>query len=199
MYKAVIFDLGRVLIDLDYGRAYRALEGVCGCDAKEISRRLRASGLPERFETGSIEPRDFVAEVCAALKLDLDYEQFRAIWNSIFTDPLIPESLVAKLAERYRLVLLSNTNALHFEALRDSLPALRHFHHLVLSYEVKAMKPRSQIYRAAVKCAECLPQECFFTDDIAEYIEGARAMGIEAVQFESVAQTERELAARGII
>ena len=96
------------------------------------------------------------------------------------------------------LVLLSNTNQIHFEMLRHRLPALRHFHHLVLSYEVKAMKPRPEIYRAAVECAGCLPEQCFYTDDIPAYVEAARAVGIDAVQFESAAQAERELAARGI-
>jgi FMN phosphatase YigB (HAD superfamily) len=68
----------------------------------------------------------------------------------------------------------------------------------VLSYEVKAMKPRPEIYRAAVECAGCRPGECFYTDDIPAYVEAARSLGIDAVQFESAAQTERELAARGI-
>ena len=198
MHKAVIFDLGRVLVNLDYAHVHRALEKLCPYEAPEISRRLAASGLPERFETGLIEPRDFVVQCSAVLDLHVDYDEFCRLWNSIFTEPLIPESLLAGLAARYRLVLLSNTNAIHFEMLRHHLPALRHFHHLVLSYEVKAMKPRPEIYRAAVECAGCPPEQCFFTDDIPAYVEGARALGIDAVQFESEAQLERELAARGI-
>ena len=56
MHKAVIFDLGRVLVNLDYAHVHRALEKLCPYEAPEISRRLAASGLPERFETGLIEP-----------------------------------------------------------------------------------------------------------------------------------------------
>ena len=78
------------------------------------------------------------------------------------------------------------------------MPHLRHFHRLVLSHEVKAMKPQPEIYRAAIDAAQCRPEECFFTDDILEYVEGARRMGIDAVQFESRQQIERELTARGI-
>ncbi len=198
MHKAVIFDLGRVVIDFDFGRGYRALEGLSPYDAPELARRLAASGLVERFETGLVDPHDFVAQLCTLLDLHVDYDQFCRLWGSIFTEPLIPEKLLAGLAARYRLVLLSNTNAIHFKMLRDRLPALRHFHRLVLSYEVKAMKPRPEIYRAAVECAGCHPGECFYTDDIPEYVEAARALGIDAVQFESAAQIERELAARGI-
>ena len=54
---------------------------------------------------------------------------------------------------------------------------LRHFHDLVLSYEVKAMKPQPEIYQAALDMAGCRPEECFYTDDIAAYVEGAQADG----------------------
>ena len=64
---------------------------------------------------------------------------------------------------------------------------LRHFDDLVLSYEVKAMKPSPLIYREAIARAQCRPEECFYTDDIAAYVEGARREGIDAVQFESCA------------
>ena len=107
--------------------------------------------------------------------------------------------MLEALAARYRLVLVSNTNALHFEMLRRNYGhLLRHFHHLVLSYEVGAMKPRPEIFRAAVERAGCRPEECFYTDDIAAFVEGARSLGIDAVQFESRAQLEREMGARGI-
>jgi HAD superfamily hydrolase (TIGR01509 family) len=107
--------------------------------------------------------------------------------------------MLAGLAARYRLVLLSNTNAIHFEGLREShATLLRHFHELVLSYEVKAMKPGPEIFQAAIARAGCRPEECFYTDDIAANVTAARNLGIDAVQFQSLAQLERELTERGI-
>jgi FMN phosphatase YigB (HAD superfamily) len=199
MHKAVIFDLGRVLIDFDFQRGYHALQGLCPHAAAEIPRRLASTGLVERFETGRMEPRDFVAQMSAALDLKIDYDHFCRIWSSIFTETLIPESMLTGLAARYRLLLLSNTNAIHFEGLRASHPTLlRHFHELVLSYEVKAMKPRPEIYQAAIALAGCRPEECFYTDDIAPFVTAARSLGIDAVQFQSAAQLQGELQARGI-
>ena len=198
MYKALIFDLGKVLIHFDFQRSYREMEAVCPYPATEIPQRLRPTGLVERFETGLIDPQDFVAELSRILDLNVDYETFCRIFNGIFTDPLIPESMIEGLAARHRMVILSNTNAIHFEMLRKSFPALRHFHDLVLSYEVKAMKPQPEIYRAALDRAGCHPSECFYTDDIAEYVEGARRLGIDAEQFESAEKLERDLHARGI-
>ena len=198
MYKAIIFDLGRVLVDFDFQRGFQALEGVCPHDAVEIRRRIAAGDLVERFETGLIEPPDFVAQLSRNLDLDIDYAGFCRLWSSIFTDPLVPEAMLEGLAARYRLVLLSNTNAIHFEMIRENYPLLRHFHDWILSYEVHAMKPRREIFQAALERCGCRPEECFYTDDIAAYIEAARRLGIDAVQFESLAQLQRELKARGI-
>lgn len=199
MHKAIFFDLGRVLIHFDFRRGYRALEGLCPYAAEEIPKRLAGSGLVERFETGLVEPRDFVAQLCAILDLKVGYDQFRQIWSSIFTEELIPERMLEGLRRNYKLVLVSNTNALHFEMLSDSYHhLLRHFDHLVLSHEVRAMKPRPEIFRAALGYAGCLPEECFYTDDIADYVAAARKLGIDGVVFESCAQIEGEMRQRGI-
>ena len=198
MYKAIIFDLGRVLVDFDFERGFQALEGVCPYNAAGIRERIAASDLVERFETGLIEPPDFVARLSRILALDIDYAGFCKLWSSIFTDPLIPESMLEGLAARYRLLLLSNTNAIHFEMIRENYSMLRHFHERILSYEVHAMKPRREIFRAALERCGCLPEECFYTVDIAAYVEAAQRMGMDAVQFVSLAQLEGELKARGI-
>jgi putative hydrolase of the HAD superfamily len=197
-YRAILFDLGKVLIHFDFQLGYRALEGRCPYAAAEIRRRLAATGLVERLETGLIEPRDFVSRISSALELGLTYEEFRGVWSCIFREALVPESMLEGLAKRYRLVLLSNTNAIHFEYIQQTYPLLRHFHGLILSHEVKAMKPQPEIYRAAVAMARCRPEECFYTDDIAEYVAGARTLGIDAVQFESCGQLQGEMKRRGI-
>lgn len=198
-YKAILFDLGRVLVHFDFKRVYQRLETICPHAATEIPRVLSTTGLAQRFESGRIEPAEFIAEITRVLSLEMPPEEFCDTFNCIFTDTLVPESLLETLAARYRLVLLSNTNAIHFPWIRERYPLLRHFHDLVLSYEVKAMKPDPEIYRAAVAKAGCRPEECFYTDDIAQFVEGARAVGIDAVQFVDAAQLERELRARGIL
>jgi putative hydrolase of the HAD superfamily len=199
MIKAVIFDLGRVIVPFDFNRGYARLGPLCGIPAPEIPGRLAATGLVPRFESGGIEPHDFVKQISKHLNLDLPYDDFCEIWSSIFLpETLIQEDMLEGLARQQRLILLSNTNAIHFEMVRETYPLLRHFHSLVLSYKVGAMKPLPLIYRKAIEAAECLPEECFFTDDIAAYVEGAKKQGIDAVQFESAAQIDRELRKRGV-
>ena len=197
--KTVIFDLGKVLIPFDFSRGYSAMEKLCGYPAAEIRKRIGATDLVHRFETGLVEPKDFVEQLSRMLDLRASYEQFCEIWSSIFLpDPLIPESMLVGLRKRYRMLVLSNTNAIHFEMVRENYPLLRHFDDLILSYEVKAMKPAPAIYQAAIAQARCRPEECFYTDDIAAYVDAAREQGIDAVQFESREQLERDMHARNI-
>jgi len=198
MHKAIVLDLGKTVIHFDFERGYRALERLCPHAAADIPKRILPTRLVERFETGQIEPRAFHEEFCRALDLQADYDSFTEIWNSIFTDPLIPESVLEGLAARYRLVLLSNTNAIHFDGLIRGYPLLRHFHGMILSHKVGAMKPDPRIYQAAIECAGCRPEECFYTDDIAAFVEGGRAAGMDAVQFKGFEQFKRDLSARGI-
>ncbi len=199
MHRAAIFDLGRVLVNFDFARGYRAMEPLCRYGAGEIRRRVEATTLAADFETGLIEPREFVASMARLLECEIDYDRFCGVWSSIFTDALVPDGLLSALAARYRMVMLSNTNAIHFQMIRETYPLVRHFNEFVLSYEVRAMKPRREIFERAIERAGCRAEECFYTDDIAEYIDAARKLGIDAVQFQSAAQLEEELRARGML
>ena len=200
MIKTVIFDLGKVIIPFDFMRGYQGLGGICGLSVPEIRSRIGSTDLVQRFECGLVEPADFVSQLSALLELRIEYNEFCRIWSSIFLpDPLIPESLLAGLSRRYKLMLLSNTNAIHFDMLEKTYPLLRHFHEKILSHEVRAMKPSPAIYREAIARAGCPAEEIFFTDDIADYVEAAKREGIDAVQFQSSEQIERELRARGIM
>jgi FMN phosphatase YigB (HAD superfamily) len=199
MIKAVIFDLGKVLVPFDFHRGYARLEAFCGIPAAEIRARLADSPLVADFESGKIAPRDFVDRFCSHLNVAIPYREFCDIWSSIFLpDPLIPEAMLQGIARNHRLILLSNTNAIHFEMLIEIYPLLRHFHSYVLSYKVGAMKPLPLIYEKAIEAAGCLPGECFFTDDIEANVQAAREHGIDAVQFQSAAQIEAELHKRGV-
>jgi len=103
-----------------------------------------------------------------------------------------------KPGQRYPLVLLSNTNDIHFQMIRRSYPLLDHFDHFVLSYQVGVLKPSPRIYEEAVARAGCRAEECFFTDDVVPYVEGARQAGLDAVRFESYPQLVCELRSRGV-
>jgi FMN phosphatase YigB (HAD superfamily) len=191
--------MGKVIIPFDFKRGYDRMAPHCSYSPEQIPERLRTCDLVYRFESGQVDPQTFVAELSRILELNCTYEEFCDIWSAIFLpDTLIPEEMLAALRERYRLVLLSNTNAIHFDMIEKAYPILGRFHEHVLSYRVGAMKPSPKIYRAAIEAAQCAPGECFFTDDIQAYVDGAREHGIDAVQFESCEQIQKELRNRGV-
>ena len=199
MIRTIIFDLGKVIVPFDFKRGYDRLAPLCSLAPVEIPEKLRTCDLVTRFETGQIEPRDFVREISGVLGLRADYDEFCDIWSCVFLpETLIPDDFVARLGERYRLVLLSNTNPIHFEMIERSYPILRHFDACVVSYRVGAMKPSPEIYAEAIRQAQCRAEECFFTDDIPAYVEAAKTAGIDAVQFRDSAQIQSELRARGV-
>ena len=199
VFKTILFDLGNVIVPFDFKRAYARLAPLCGCEPADIPIKIRSTDLVTRFETGQVAPEQFVEELSAVLGLKITFEEFRDLWTCIFLpQPLIAEPLFESLASRYRLMLLSNTNPIHFDMVKANYPLLRHFHDCVLSYQTGALKPSSKIFQAAIRRAQCEAQECFFTDDILINIEAARKHGMDAVQFHNSAQLEEELRARKI-
>lgn len=165
----------------------------------EIRTRLAATGAMNGYESGRMTSQEFFETVCDALGVKLSFEEFSSIWISVFMPyTLIPEEFVAALRRKYRVVLLSNTNEIHFNWLRETYPILNHFDAYVLSHEVKAMKPDDAIYDAVLKQAAAAAPECFYTDDVDLFVEGAKRHGIDAVQFQGFEKLRDEMAARGI-
>ncbi len=199
MIRVIFFDLGQVIVPFDLNRGYAALAPHCPHSPEEIRRRIAGADLVRPFEEGRIRPEQFMAELSSLLDLRVDERQFCELWSSIFLpETLVPESLIEGLARRYRLLLLSNTNAIHYRMIRERYPLMRHFHDGVLSFEVGALKPDDRIYEEALRRAGCAARECFYTDDIPEYVEAGRRHGMDAVRFECAEQLVRELAARGV-
>ena len=199
MIETIIFDMGKVLIPFDFSRGYQALAPHSPFTAEEIPKEIGKTDLVLRLESGQIEPLPFFEEFTSILKTSISYEEFCNIWSCIFLpDTLIPEDFIATLRKRYRLLVLSNTNAIHFEMVSVNYPILNHFDHLVLSHEVGAMKPDPKIYNAAIANANCAAQNCFFTDDIPAYVEGARLAGLNAEQFLGFGKLQEDLKKHGV-
>jgi putative hydrolase of the HAD superfamily len=199
--KAILLDLGNVIVGLDFDRGYRAAASRCEFSVDEIPNRIRDAALSVPYELGEISNEEFHRRFCEALEMrDVSLADFSRLWGDMFEPaPLLSDGLLRGLRERYRLVLLSNTNDLHFRWIREHYPLLEHFHEYVLSYEVASMKPSPEIYRRAIQAAGCPPEECFFTDDTEPNIEGARRLGIDAVVFAGEEHLKKELARRGVV
>lgn len=200
--RAVIFDLGRVLVDFDHGIAARKMAAFCGKSPEEIYALFFDSALVQEFEEGRISARDFFREVKAMLKLGIEFEDFVPAWSGIFylTEENKKVYRIAKsLRLTHKVALLSNVNELHFDYLKKNFPVFDAFHYLFTSYELGAIKPKPQIYQAALQRLGVSAGEAFYVDDRRELIDAALALGVRAFVYKGVQQLLRDMSSCGII
>lgn len=200
MIKTFIFDLGKVIVPFELDNQMKILEAVCDLNHAVIRQKIFAAEELMLFETGKISAAELFEVLKKQLNLRMNFAEFTAAWNSIFIlEPIISENFIEKLSKKYRLIILSDTNELHFEFIRQNFPVLRFFDDFVLSYKVGFAKPSAEIFQAAVEKAGCAAEECFFTDDKEANVVGAATFGINAVQFVSAEQFEREIKLRNLL
>ncbi|MBN1892983.1 HAD family phosphatase [bacterium] len=179
--RVVVFDLGNVFIRVDTDRLARELNrAAAGTGEKRALSEILDPGLAADYERGRLSSAAFFASIRERLRSDVTFESFRRIWCGIFTpiDPMI--DCLPELRGIYRLVLLSNTNALHIEYCRSAFPWLDLFHHRVYSFEAGLAKPDPLIFRWTFSRTGIDPEDCFFVDDRIENVETAASLGMTA-------------------
>jgi len=199
MIRTFFFDMGNVLVHFCHDRMCRQLAEVCGSDAATVKRFLFDEGRQADFERGQLTEGELQRAFEERFDRSLPLEDLRRAGSDIFS---LNESIVpvvdALRSDGYRLVLLSNTSISHLNWVRDRWDILEHFDHLVTSYEAGGIKPEPAIFEAALGAADCEPEECFYTDDIAEYIVAARSYGIDAELYTDTPSLLDHLSRRGI-
>ena len=187
-YDCLICDLGNVLVNFDHRIAVKKIMRHTPKSEDAIYNLFFDSGITELYEEGRISPGEFFSRVKDTLELDMDGDGFFPIWNDIFFETglnLKVRDFLKKIRPRYKLVMLSNLNATHFEFLRKTMDGVfNEFHKLVLSYEVGFRKPAPQIYKVALDFAKTLPERAFYIDDRRDLIDAAAGLGIKGVVFD---------------
>ena len=196
--RAVIFDMGNVVLPFDHMRAAHAAAANSDLSPRAVYDRVFGSGLVARYDLGAVGTRAFLKAAREAVGFRGALADLRRCWNEIFHPSPAMERLVHRLAGRYRLVLLSNTNRSHFEYARRTYPIIRTFRRRVLSYEVGLAKPDPAIYRLAVAKAGVPADACLYIDDIPAYTAAAADLGIRAVTFRGVTDLRRRLRRAGL-
>lgn len=190
--EAILFDLGKVLIDFNFETGVQALHSACSISRERFEEVLWDEAWIRRYERGEISTGEFHSYLCETAALKMDLSGFCKVWSSVFLpDLLVSEGLLATLKSKYPLILVSNTNEAHFEFIRSSYRVVDYFDQHVLSYEVGSLKPDRKIFEHAIRLSGFCPEALFFTDDREENILMARALGIHGHQF----QTESRLIA----
>lgn len=198
--KFLYFDLGKVLVDFSIEQMFQQVGDAAGVAPDKVREVVLGDGLMRRHESGQLSDREFYEAFCTATGVRPGFEAMTRAASEIFSLHLPMVPLVAQLRQAgHRLGILSNTCAAHWDYCSRCFRMLgESFDVHALSYRLRAAKPDPAIFTAAAEMAGVDPAEIFFTDDLAENVAGARAMGFDAVQFTTAAGLAEELRRRGV-
>jgi len=198
-FRAIIFDVGRVLIRVDISRAMDGLATGLSLTPREVWSAIEKDPHWVDWQEGRISPRDWHLRLTKRLGASLTFEQFSEVWNrALDPNPILSESFLEKLSKNYRLALLSNTDAIHISNEEARFPFFRFFPTRIYSYSVGARKPDPVIYRQALQACKVRAEEAVYIDDVAAYAEAARRLGMTGIVFQSPEQLQSDLRSLGI-
>lgn len=198
--KAVVFDLGNVLIPFDYDIMIDKLNKIeAGLGSKMYKLYLAHYDVHRLYEAGKMTDEEFLSTVLKWADFKLNKEEFCHIYSDVFTVNEDVTGLLPQLKEQYKLVLLSNTNHIHQKYGWAKYDFLNNFDKLILSHEVGAVKPEEKIYRAVEAYTGEPPEAHFYTDDVDAYVKAAENLGWDAVQFKNGNQLKEAMQQRGLL
>jgi putative hydrolase of the HAD superfamily len=197
---ALLFDLGRVVIDIDFSKAMANWAGHAGCPPSELAPRFAVDETFRRHETGMASDAEFFATLRNTLGVELSDAQFLDGWNAIFAGEMPGiNALLARAANRLPLYAFSNTNRPHVEHFsRAFADVLGHFKEIFLSSSIGLRKPDAAAYDHVIQAIGVPAERIVFFDDLAENIDGARRQGLTAIHVTSPDDVARALSALGI-
>lgn len=196
--RGIFFDLGNVLVKFDASIAARKLSKAFRINEAQLWQDLFVSDLERSYTTGKISSLEFFNQIKARYGGDINFETFAEMWNDIFTENDGMLDLVQSLSRRYPLYLISNTNELHFEFIKAKFPVLRHFKRHFPSHEVGHRKPDQAIFSHALRESKLKAEESVFIDDVEEFVEASRGVGIHGILFLSRERLIEELKRLGV-
>jgi len=176
MIKTILLDIGNVLLFVRNVHAGLDISNYNPLKKYVLSSRVRA------YEKGKIPTEEFYTWFCKKTKQDI--RNLNELFEDVFSLNEDMVSLVEKLKKTHRLVALSNTNEANYNFFSKKYSIFDIFDDYVLSYKVGSLKPESKIYEVALGKALCKPEECVFIDDNRKFVNAAKKLGINAIQYD---------------
>ena len=196
----LLFDIGNVVLDIDFNRVMRIWAAYAGREPAELAARFKVNETYRHHETGKIEDAVFFENLRQSLGIAISDAQFLEGWNAIFAGemPDIAE-LLPRAAKRMPLYAFSNTNRPHVDHFsKEYAGLLGHFRELYLSSSIGLRKPDAAAFDHVVAAIGVPARRIVFFDDLAENVEGARVRGLTAVHVTSPRDVGDALKALGI-
>ena len=196
--KAIVFDLGKVICPFEHENICLGLSAFSPLTSKEIYHEIFASGIERDFDEGKISGTEFYEKVRERIKVDLFLDEFKDIWNDIFSLDQDVVKIVHSM-RNYQRYLLSNTNEWHFHHLLEKFDILHEFDGSALSFKVGAAKPKQAIYQHILEISGLPAADCLYVDDIAAYVHAAVALGFQGIHFQGAEILRLKLGELGLL
>lgn len=180
--RTYLFDIGNVLLAFDFQPALSAL---LGPDAKDDALE-QILARKDAFEAGAIPVDDYIQWASSLLDFHGGAEAFKHAWRHIFTPIEGTWELAKQLkVDGHRLILYSNTNAIHAPHCLATYPEFALFDHAVFSHEIGAIKPNKEFFLRSFKQFQIKPAETYYIDDLAANIEAGAAHGLNTHHYDA--------------
>lgn len=196
--KAVFFDIGNVLLRFSHKRILRKFAWAVGHHPVKVARHVWQGDIVDRVERGLVSGEEIHEIFIKELGYKGSYTRFKALWCDHFTLDRGSFAILKRLSKSLPTYLLSNTNALHIEYIRDNYAFPRVVKDAILSHELGLRKPQPEIYRAALKMSGTKPAETVFIDDLEENCVGARKVGLHAIRYRGARDLKKHLTVLGL-
>ena len=197
--RAIIFDIGRVLIRIDVARAMSGLASGLALSPEELWHSIEKDPRWRDWQEGRISAHDWHLHLNRRLGGDLPFPKFTETWNQVLhPEPLQDSSFLKNLSKKYKLALLSNTDPVHVAYMESRYDFFSLFPVRVYSCAVGAAKPSPIIYREALRGCRVQAREAVYIDDIPAYVEAAQALGMQGICYQSPDQLRLQLAELGV-
>lgn len=199
MIDVIVFDLGGVLVNVNFESRLGMLFDNSKSSRNTLRDKAGFLALLRHYETGKISAVDFHERLIDLLGIDLTFDEFVIASNDAIEsgDDGI-DAVVKTLSEKYQLVILSNTNPVHFEHIKEKYSIISLFDQLLLSYEIGVLKPDIEAYEKVILSTSKSVSQHLFIDDRIENIIAAKNFGMDGIQFKSVKNLIESLKERGI-
>jgi putative hydrolase of the HAD superfamily len=185
--RSVLLDFGNVITFFDHRKACRQLAELSrtAVDANHIYQTIFDAGLETGYDTGRLSTPEFIGRLRHAFELDATDAEIGRAWSDIFTPNDAMAVAIRDLKRRgLRLVLASNTNALHHDWFaRSYASTLSPLDAHVLSYQVGSRKPEPAFFAACLTAAQCAPAQCLYVDDRDDFVTAGRELGLNGLVY----------------
>ena len=183
--RNIVFDLGGVLVDLDFKAAINGLQKAGFANVKEQLQAFDCEGIFQKFELGEMTADEFRSAIRENSTVSLTDEEVDGLWNAMLLEvPREKLELILHLRGKYMVYLLSNTNSIHWDYVCKNAFNYRgfrvndYFEETFLSFEMHLAKPDKAIFEKVLEEANLLPEETLFIDDSEANCKAASELGI---------------------